>query len=659
MSQSSITFKHHILDIIYTSLPIESLKDIPYFITFLLVFLVSLFVISSFIISLSFGYQTIRNEMFLSLSNDAGSCSRVPKTINSQFMADINGNWEGSINFEYRNAIYRGTLSNFHGNEKVFENMLQDAFDTIDFLGNISYNLDLAENLIFWMAATVNVLVDGQKHSLEFTGDPKIVFNSVYSSTGLSNEAAQCDVNPTLAYDRSVGVFTLSYPIDQYLASPVCMNILDPYHTGYNGVSPEFVISIDMQSAITAMGVNMNIIPTNKLEKVPYADDWFVANGTYYESSYYFYPRYPGMTPLQCVNTTAKSADKEDDLVCAISYGSIYAYPIFNHFGASYTEPKYCDCSSIGSIRNCSYFNLLPGLIFYDWSNTPETSYTDLVRLLSLYPTGRDINREAYNISINAVLSYTNDSIWRRNAYEFCSSLTSRGCSVLAIATFSPPLYTVSPYYFQVPYGSCNNSFTISKESQQKLLQIPPTDLTEIYFECNRSPYDSFISALGVSVGNTVMARYVAIAFVTFILFWYNRIYPLHTYTNKEREKVLQFFAFNLLLARDGRYSTDEQEKSLIKQIQSELSNRVDVKRFYKLDKFENMIELQTQSPRQDSSRSQRETEDLSSQDKAPRSFSSSSPLRSIHHSNDIILNPLSPPLNSPRVSIDRIKDNN
>ena len=67
-----------------------------------------------------------------------------------------------------------------------------------------------------------------------------------------------------------------------------------------------------------------------------------------------------------------------------------------------------------------------------------------------------------------------------------------------------------------------------------------------------------------------------------------------HTYTNREREKVLHFLAFNLLLARDGMYpipptddkreSVSDTEHSLILKLQSELSIQTNVKRFYNLD---------------------------------------------------------------------------
>lgn len=448
INKSSLSLKDKLIDIINNSLPIEALKDIPTILTSFIVIITYSLLLSLFLFSIIYSYNTLRNELFLSLDRNAGSCRVVSKTINGGFMADINGNWEGNKNFEYRSAIYSGTLINFDGNEHDFNSMLQSVFDIVDIVANESYYLDLAENLVVWMAASVNINVNDQIHKLQFTGDPKIVFNSMYSYASMRNEQGICDVPSSISYDRSVGIFTISYPIVQFLASTSCMSIINPYHFGYTGVGTEFIIRIDMQSAITAIGVNTGIIKINDLEKVPYTESYFTTNNINYESNYYFYPRYPGMTPLQCVNLTS------DKIVCALSYGSVYVYPVFNHFGGSLDEPMKCDCESgTGYLPRCSYFNLLPGLIFYDYLTDGSSSYNDLVILITQTNSGRKLNRDAYNISSSTILrTYSPTSDWLKESFKFCTQNTSRGCSVLSIATTNPPLYTVSPYYYQVKY---------------------------------------------------------------------------------------------------------------------------------------------------------------------------------------------------------------
>jgi hypothetical protein len=441
---SSLPLETKILDTLYGTLPIESLKDIPNILTFLIVGIAYCIILFAFLFSIIYGYRILRDEKFLSLSKNAGSCSSVSKVVDSQFMADENGNWEGNMDFEYRSAIYAGQLNNFNNKEIAFEELLQKAFRVIDEIGKQSFSLDLAENLVIWMAASIRVFSDNQVHTLQFTGDPKIVFNGQYIYSVLSNEQGNCDVAPTASYDRSVGVFTISYPIDKYLASPACMSILNPYHFGYTGFGPEFTFRLDMQSAITAIGVNTGIIQLDDLELVPHTQSSFVSDGVLYFSNFYFYPRYPGMTPLQCVNSTS------DQILCAISFGYVYAYPIFNHLGASFTSPMYCDCKTgIGRSKQCNYFNLIPGLIFYDYEINDATGYEDLVSLITSV-NGRKLNRNAYNASADSVMQNQSSPEWRKEAFKFCTERTTRGCSLLTIATSNPPLKTVSPYYYQV-----------------------------------------------------------------------------------------------------------------------------------------------------------------------------------------------------------------
>jgi hypothetical protein len=216
-----------------------------------------------------------------------------------------------------------------------------------------------------------------------------------------------------------------------------------------------------------------------------------------------------------------------------------------------------------------------------------------------------------------------------------------------------------------VTSGSCNNSFTISAEAQEKLLSTPPTPLSEIYYECTRSEYDSFISALGVSVGNAVVVRNVIILLIASLFILYHRIYQpvFHTYTNREREKVLHFLAFNLLLARDGMYPTpshtlppltpaDKKEKpsgtenSVILKLQSELSIQTNVKRFYNLDDEQesqstsSVVELEMGNVERNSSVEIIVSSNLS---RSSSTISSSASIAASKHlSNERVLNPLS-----------------
>lgn len=112
----------------------------------------------------------------------------------------------------------------------------------------------------------------------------------------------------------------------------------------------------------------------------------------------------------------------------------------------------------------------------------------------------------------------------------------------------------------QIPHGSCNDTFSISAEAQQKLLNTPPAPLSEIYFECKLSPVNALTTALGLAMGNVILLRFSCILLAGLIVHVYvtrKKRKPsehLHTYSTQEKQKVLEYLAFLLLLARDGRY---------------------------------------------------------------------------------------------------------
>jgi hypothetical protein len=143
----------------------------------------------------------------------------------------------------------------------------------------------------------------------------------------------------------------------------------------------------------------------------------------------------------------------------------------------------------------------------------------------------------------------------------------------------------------KVIYGSCNDSFSIPKASQEKLKNNPPVELNEVYYNCRNSDRSVFIDSIGVAAG--AMGLYVPlIVFMTLLLL---RAYSRHkrqtvatTYSNDEQQEVLNFLAFNLLLARDGKYELETDEyKSIVHQLRAELGKRAAIRRFYADDNKE------------------------------------------------------------------------
>ena len=134
-------------------------------------------------------------------------------------------------------------------------------------------------------------------------------------------------------------------------------------------------------------------------------------------------------------------------------------------------------------------------------------------------------------------------------------------------------------------YGSCNDSFSIPVESQEKLKRNPPIELNEVYYNCRNSEQAVFADSVGVAAGS--MGVYVPL--VVFLTLFLLRVYSRQkgktvatTYSKEEQQEVLNFLAFNLLLARDGKYELETDEfKSIVHQLKAELGKQATIRRFY------------------------------------------------------------------------------
>jgi hypothetical protein len=189
------------------------------------------------------------------------------------------------------------------------------------------------------------------------------------------------------------------------------------------------------------------------------------------------------------------------------------------------------------------------------------------------------------------------------------------------------------------------------------------------------------VTALGISVGNTVLVRYLLIALMALLLFAYRRFSclpctstRLTTYTNKEREGVLHLLAFSLLLSRDGFYDDqtaardpierDDKEgrgegtRSLIRDLQHELSSQDNIQRFYPIGQEKPVPAREGQPPEDHPSNSLDLEKALiplrSSEMSQLRPSASASSPPSPHASTvtdgavEIVWNPLKPSLPSP-----------
>ena len=82
--------------------------------------------------------------------------------------------------------------------------------------------------------------------------------------------------------------------------------------------------------------VNSGLLRLDEVVPIPYTNITLPFNDTYIEIGQYFDDRYGSITPIYCFSINGRS-------VCLMNVGSIFVYPIFNHFGNAYGDPKKCD----------------------------------------------------------------------------------------------------------------------------------------------------------------------------------------------------------------------------------------------------------------------------------------------------------------------------
>ena len=88
------------------------------------------------------------------------------------------------------------------------------------------------------------------------------------------------------------------------------------------------------------------------------------------------------------------------------------------------------------------------------------------------------------------------------------------------------------------------------------------------YYECQKSKGDALYEAFGIAVGNLLLTRFALLGLYLVLLSLFRSLFKKasfpETYTFSERNKVLNFFAFQLLLARDGKYHPACKDTALV-----------------------------------------------------------------------------------------------
>ena len=179
----------HIDEITHTFFRPEELEGFADFVvisTGLFMRFASVFVYAWFIATT---YISESNVTFISLDETAGVCAAVPVAITNTYTMDVNGYWNGNINYNPTLGMYSINFNNFLHSADEYALFMQNAkynFET--YIAAKAPSQDLATNLLYWM--TYSYFVDDglYSHRWKTSGDPKVVLDRTSYLGSLGNQ---------------------------------------------------------------------------------------------------------------------------------------------------------------------------------------------------------------------------------------------------------------------------------------------------------------------------------------------------------------------------------------------------------------------------------------------------------------------------------------
>lgn len=161
-------------------------------------------------------YQSSINEAFISLQSDSGDCDSVAIAVNGNYLADVDGNWQGTPDYLDSAAIYQLSFSNFEINSNTqYISMMTSFYDSLISLGKEAVNYNLAINLIIWITwieyysvsypQTTNftAIGFGQLQSFTMTAMPSVVFDLSHARSNVAAVSGSCNVTGYTSYDQA------------------------------------------------------------------------------------------------------------------------------------------------------------------------------------------------------------------------------------------------------------------------------------------------------------------------------------------------------------------------------------------------------------------------------------------------------------------------
>jgi hypothetical protein len=442
----------------------------------------------------STSYLDAVSQAYIATDLSSGECQSVPISTTASYLADLNGNWAGSNDFDYSLALYDVSFNNFQVSSITeYQTMMNTFYAALNDISVVAEQQNLPFNLLLWISFIRYYSVDfpdttnftsigfGNLQYLQLTGDAQTIYTMHNHIVTVGSAMGVCPVHALTEFDTANAAIRTNLDFTVYSNDSTCMKSLPPYQFGFNTLTDnnDFELSLNVESFILSMAVNMGFLRLDDLSRIFTVEYPMYLQNTTYLLGEYFDNRNLEMIPIWCLyNATAIPSGKPNmQSLCFYLYDTVVALPVFNHLGVSYNQPEYCDCATVGKSFECNAFNLLSGLVYFPLtissSNILElltNQIPELFEVLLLYDGDYSaFNNASYEASWTLAAdifgeqypTYTTSS-WYSNIFDFCKLSAVSTCSMLVFNSQNFLSQSVSDYKFQLINGSCANSVLIS-----------------------------------------------------------------------------------------------------------------------------------------------------------------------------------------------------
>ena len=445
------------------------------------------------------GFLQSKNTLFLSPSTSdtaMKNCIIIPTINTGDYLATIGGIWQGASGFVYAEASYVFSVTSLSIDPDTYAYIMEDGYRGLALIASEAEVSDLGSNLLTWMSGVYLPILDNPAQRLSFVGSALIVFNRQKIVGTMSNVNGSCNATSTAIFDSSSGILSLQYAYAEYMASPQCAEIVAPPVFGYYREidGARFSINIDVRTIVTCVSVNTGIISLLTLNHIPANDGVIVVNNFTYAVQSYYDPKYSGMQSIACMLIPYRNigidADENFTSCAMLVENLVYAIPMFSHAGKSSDFPIPCNCSTLTYSETddkydpCNVFSFLSGVLFYPNNDAQDVANLFLESGASIYFA----QLSAQGVPISPLNNYAFYPMWndgffgqnspnrssfnspanREAAYAFCNIPgVGNRCSFITFSLFdlTASSWTISPYYYQVQTGACQNTF-VGSEAQ-------------------------------------------------------------------------------------------------------------------------------------------------------------------------------------------------